>query len=118
MQQLFKERGKILFYILFIFAPLAFWLLEAGDQFITTDFYNTATTIGKMAGIVGVCFFAANIFLSGRYTFIDKFFGGLDQVYLFHRKVGITAFTLLTIHLIAMTFRNLPYGWQAVWDFI
>jgi predicted ferric reductase len=117
MNILSRERAKILFVILFVIAPILLWVLEAGEQFVFTDFYNSMTTVGKITGIVGVCLFAANIFLSGRYTFIDRIFDGLDRVYLFHRKNGIAAFVLLTIHLAAMTIRNWQFGFQYVIDF-
>jgi predicted ferric reductase len=116
MKFLARERGKLIFYLLFIVIPLGLWISDS-SVLLFDDYYNTLTTLGKAAGIVGLCFFAANIFLSGRYTFIDKLFGGLDRVYFFHRRVGITAFTLLSVHLLAITLRNVQYGWQSVIDF-
>jgi predicted ferric reductase len=112
------ERGRILFYILFLALPLILWVSEGGDQLLFTNFYNVMTTLGKAVGIVGVAFFAGNLILSGRYTFIDWLFHGLDRSFLFHRRTGITAFILLTLHLVAMTLRNWQYSFQAVTDFL
>lgn len=110
-------RGHILFLILFVVMPLVLWLADQGVQLDFTDFYSAMTTIGKIAGLVGVCLFASNIFLSGRYACIDKLFGGLDRAYLFHRRIGISAFLLLTLHVLAMTIRNAQFSARAVFDF-
>ncbi|MBX4197740.1 ferric reductase-like transmembrane domain-containing protein [Candidatus Parcubacteria bacterium] len=117
MKVIQRERGKILFLIIFLFIPLGIWLGGEGQQFLFTNLYTSLTTIGKIAGIIGVGFFAGNMFLSGRYKVLDRLFHGLDRVYLFHRQTGIRAFVLLTIHLLALTFRNLAFSFQAVIDF-
>ncbi|MDQ3014522.1 MAG: ferric reductase-like transmembrane domain-containing protein [bacterium] len=96
--------------------PLVLWLADLGLQLDFTDFYSAMTTIGKIAGLVGVCLFASNIFLSGRYTFVDKLFGGLDRVYLFHRRIGISAFLLLTLHVLTMTIRTWQDSFRSVID--
>jgi len=98
---------QIAFYTILGFIPLILWLLGEGQQFIFRDYYSTLTTLGKIAGIVGICLFAGNLILSGRYQFFDWLFGGLDKLYLFHRRNGITAFIFLTTHFAAMTLRTL-----------
>jgi predicted ferric reductase len=112
------NRGKILFYLFLCIVPLVVWLLAPGNQLLFNNFYSVFTTVGKIAGIVGICFFAGNLFLSGRYVFFDRLFGGLDRVYLFHRRTGIITFILLTIHFGAMTFRSLGTSLADVWTFI
>ncbi len=98
-------RGRIVFYLLLAAVPLLLWTLADGKQFVFTSYFSVLTTIAKVAGITGIMFFAGNLVLSGRYKFLDKLFGGLDRVYLFHRQTGIVTFVLLTIHLFAITFR-------------
>ncbi|MES2436892.1 MAG: ferredoxin reductase family protein [Patescibacteria group bacterium] len=100
------HKGRILFYILLAIIPLLLWMIGEGTQLVFTNYYLTLTTIAKIAGIAGISFFAGNLVLSGRYKFLDRLFGGLDRVFLFHRQTGIVTFVLLTIHLVAITLRN------------
>ncbi len=100
-----NKRGQILFYVLFVVIPLSLWTffsnLDTASLF--SGYRTTALTIGKLMGITGICFFSGNLLLSGRYKLVDKLFGGLDKVYLFHRQTGKNTFYLLTVHMLAMT---------------
>jgi predicted ferric reductase len=108
MDHLRRERGGFLFFLLFGIIPLSLWLSTPGSQLNFQGYFAVMTMIAKIAGILGVSHFAGNIFLSARYKFIDRLFDGLDRAYLYHRKIGIAAFVLLTVHLVAITLRT----WQ------
>lgn len=111
---------KFLFYALFGLIPLFLWVAGTGKQINFSDAYFTLTTLGKIGGIVGLCFFAANLILSGRYHFLDRIFGGLDRVFLFHRRTGKDAFFLLTLHAVLFLIRPALFSFDAflsmVWD--
>lgn len=113
-----RNLGRILFYILLGVVPIAFWLVGEGQQLLFTSFFSSLTVVGKVAGILGICFFAGNLILSGRYHFIDRLFGGLDRAFLFHRKTGIDTFILLTLHIAALTGRYWQFSFDAMIQFL
>lgn len=86
-------------------APLALWVAWPGPQLILGNLYFAVTTVGKAAGIVGLGFFSGNLILSGRYRLLDRWFGGLDKLYSFHRKTGVATLILLSVHALAMIVR-------------
>jgi predicted ferric reductase len=118
MEFIRKERGRWVFYILLAAIPYTLWVLDPDIQLVFTDYYSTLTTIAKIAGIVGICFFAGNLILSGRYKLFDRLFGGLDRQFLFHHETGIVAFVLLTIHPLLITLRLAQQSWTSVLNFI
>ncbi len=118
MNVVIRERGRWFFYLLFGIIPLLLWISTQGSQILFTNYYAVLTTAGKIAGIIGICFFACNLILSGRYKFLDRLFGGLDRVYLFHRQTGIATFIILTVHYAAMTLREWQTSWRDVWVFM
>ncbi|WKZ30829.1 MAG: ferric reductase-like transmembrane domain-containing protein [Candidatus Dojkabacteria bacterium] len=77
------------------------WIWEVKSAYVYVG------NIGKLFGLMGIGFFATNLLLSGRYRFMDTIFDGLDKLYLFHRKVGETAFLLLSAHVLFITSRNI-----------
>src|SRR3989344_7918973 len=114
-----ERLGKTIFYIIFAAIPAVLWYASSG--FDATSFssgYQMVSIIAKMAAIVGICFFSGNLILSGRYKLVDKLFGGLDRVYLFHRRTGITTFILLSIHVVLISIRPLAESYEAFIVFI
>ena len=70
---------------------------------VTTDWTGNGVSdsfilIGRTLGMAGFTAFAINLFMGGRFWFVERLFGGLDRMYKVHRKVGETAFGLLTAH--------------------
>ena len=103
--------SKILFYCVVLVAPLVLWFW-GGGKIMVTDFVSFLNSTARAAGIVGITFFAGNLLLSGRYRWMDRAFGGLDKVYLFHRRTGIVTFILLCYHAAVMTFSPLLFSLQ------
>lgn len=60
-------------------------------------------TIAKIGAFGGLMMFAVSLILSGRYVFFEKFFGGLDKMYIAHRLFGTLGTILLLIHPIALS---------------
>ncbi len=60
-------------------------------------------SIAKIGAFGGLAMFAMSLVLSGRYTFFEKAFGGLDKVYIAHRMYGTAGLALLVLHPIALT---------------
>ena len=61
--------------------PFIIWLImmPIGQRFSDAD--TTYTSIGQVAGLVGMVMFALSLILSGRFSFLEKYFGGLNNMY-------------------------------------
>lgn len=70
--------------------------------------FSIFTSIGQIAGLVGITLFAITLILSSRLKILENYFGGLDKIYNLHHKSGIIAFVLLLIHPLSLTFRLIP----------
>ncbi|HLP86927.1 MAG TPA: ferric reductase-like transmembrane domain-containing protein [Candidatus Paceibacterota bacterium] len=69
---------------------------------------NTATTsIGQILGLAGMTLFSINLILAGRFKFLDKYFKGLDKVYVHHSKIGSLSFSLILFHPIFLVVKYL-----------
>lgn len=101
-----RRLSQLIFVTVAGVAPLALWVAWPGPQLIVSDFYFAVTTVGKAAGIVGLGFFSGNLILSGRYRLLDRWFGGLDKLYSFHRKTGVATLILLSVHALVMILRT------------
>lgn len=107
-----RRLSQLIFVTVTGVAPLALWVAWPGPQLIFGDLYFAITTVGKAAGIVGLGFFSGNLILSGRYRRLDRWFGGLDKLYSFHRKTGVVTLILLSGHALAMTLRPALFSWD------
>lgn len=72
--------------------------------------------MGKASGIIGISLFSGNLILSGRYHFLDRWMQGLDQLYLFHRRTGIYAFSLLIFHAFAISLQPLQFSFATFYQ--
>jgi predicted ferric reductase len=78
------------------------WALAAplGPRFADTS--TSLRSLGNAIGLAGISAFACNLFLGGRFWFVEPVFGGLDRMYKVHRKIGEWAFGLLSAHALFM----------------
>jgi predicted ferric reductase len=92
-----RARGPWFAALLCCVAP-ALWLAAAppGPRF--TGALATLISVGVLAGLAGSSAVAVNLVLGGRLQTVDRFFGGLDKVYRYHRLNGRIAFLLLLLH--------------------
>jgi len=74
-----------------------------GSRFL--DFNTAMTSIGQILGLVGMALFSINLILASQYKFLDKYFKGLDKVYLNHGRVGSISFSLLLFHPIFLVIK-------------
>ena len=82
--------------------PVALWVGAAPLEARFEDLSTSLKSIGNVVGLVGISAFAVNLFLGGRFWFVEPVFGGLDRMYNVHRKVGEWAFGALTVHALCM----------------
>lgn len=88
------------------FFPLALW---AGATSLTArfayDFDTFMLSIGQITALVGTAMFAMSLILSGRFKFMEKYFGGLGGVYERHGQLGQVALMLLLVHPMMLLFQ-------------
>lgn len=90
--------------------PVALWVAApiyqpfAGPQ-------ETLDSVATLAALVGFCAFACNLLLGSRLGPLDRLFGGLDKLFAFHRRLGLTAFGLVALHVATMLSAHALLGW-------
>jgi predicted ferric reductase len=60
------------------------------------------TWAGEILGSTVIILMAAALFLSTRPKWAEPFFGGLDKMYLTHRRAAVSAFLLLFVHVLTV----------------
>lgn len=72
--------------------------LESPGALTFSDFYGAATSMAKICALGGIGLYSVNVLLSSRNIYLDRVYGGLDNVYVIHHDKGVIAFILLLIH--------------------
>jgi predicted ferric reductase len=80
--------------------PALLWLraLPLDARFASAA--GALSSLGVLAGLVGVSAFALNLVLGARLSFVDDLFGGLDRMYRAHQRNGRVAYLLLLAHAV------------------
>lgn len=94
MQQ--KRIGNTGIIILAMLYPLL-WLLLIPEIDFSEDLLQAIAEI--LAG-TAMILMAMGIFLSLKPRWIEDFFGGLDKMYVTHRRLALTAYGLLIVHFL------------------
>jgi predicted ferric reductase len=97
---------------------LIFWALDLYNyQGTFTEVDSTTMFFGTLKGvswqnahrIIGEIFsswvvtvFAFNLLMASRMSWVERLFGGLDKMYLIHRRSGVIAVTLLLAHFLVV----------------
>ena len=105
--------GNIVTYIA-TFLPAAILLVENPSVLKLDNFYNTCTTLAKIGGLAGIGLFALNVILSSRNKYLDRVYGGLDNVYKVHHDKGLITFILLLMHPSFLALRELETSIMAM----
>jgi predicted ferric reductase len=58
--------------------------------------------MGEILGSILIVLMSCSLFLSTRPKWVESFFGGLDKMYLTHRRVSTSAFLLMFVHLLTV----------------
>lgn len=135
MQRTHTHRKQGIFGILaIVFITIGLWLLRTGktNLILTQPLFALA----QIVGLVGIVLLALNLLLSARTRLINRWLGGLDKMYLWHRWTGQTAFVLMLAHPLFFLLSALPnfeliktyfvwgqywpytFGSMALWGFI
>jgi len=65
---------------------------------------------GEIIGSNNIILMACSLFLSTRPKWAEKYFGGLDKMYMTHRRTGTAAFLLIFVHVLTVPISTT--GWR------
>ena len=65
---------------------------------------------GEIIGANNIILMACSLFLSTRPKWAEKYFGGLDKMYMTHRRTGTAAFLLIFVHVLTVPISTT--GWR------
>ena len=97
----------------FIFWAIDLYFYKGSFQEISSDtllfgelnnvsWKNSSRILGEVFSSWVVTVFAFNFLMSTRAKWVEKIFGGLDKMYLIHRRSGVIAVVLLLAHFIVV----------------
>src|SRR6266498_2676929 len=66
--------------------------------------------VGEVIGSNNIILMACSLFLSTRPKWLEKYFGGLDKMYMTHRHTGTAAFLLIFVHVLTVPITTT--GWR------
>ena len=73
----------------------------AGD-FVNTEGINIYRIIGEILSTFAITAFGFNLFMSTKAKWVEKLFGGLDKMYMVHRRTAIIASIAIILHFIVV----------------
>lgn len=93
--------------------PVVRWAMLAPLELRFISINEATTSIGQIAGLVGMTMFSLNLILSARSKFWDELFYGLNNLYNIHSKVGSIAFSLILFHPILLAIKYFSVSLKA-----
>ena len=70
----------------------------------------TSRYLGEMLGTTAIVLFSCSLVVATKAPFLERFFGGLDRMYVWHRWSAIVAVVLLVPHYFLVKSVNDPTG--------
>lgn len=65
----------------------------------------TMLSIGRLTGLIGLVMYSLNLIYSTRLKFLERWFGGLNRVYIAHHLLGGLALIMLALHPFFLSMR-------------
>lgn len=89
------------YFPIIILIHFVFWII---DLYLYNGSYEYTSKhiAGEVFSSWVVTVFAANFLMATRARWVEKIFGGLDKMYLIHRRSGVIAVVLLLFHFIVV----------------
>lgn len=96
--------------VILMILPIVVWVFmePLGLRFL--DLNSITTSLGQILGLMGMVLFSINLILAGRFKFLDKYFKGLDKVYIRHSQIGTIAFSMILFHPIFLVVKYLTFS--------
>jgi predicted ferric reductase len=89
-----------LFIVLCVVLTVVVWFVFPPENDGRANF--TRQYAGEIIGSINIVLMASALFLSTRPKWAEPYFGGLDKMYVTHRRVATTAFLLIFVHVLTV----------------
>jgi predicted ferric reductase len=89
-----------LFIVLCVVLTVVVWFVFPPENDARANF--TRQYAGEIIGSINIVLMASALFLSTRPKWAEPYFGGLDKMYVTHRRVATTAFLLIFVHVLTV----------------
>ncbi len=90
--------------ILLCLLPVYFWVQMHPLAYVN-NFASVMLNLGRVTGLIGMIMYALNLVYSTRLRFLERFFGGLNRVYIAHHILGGLALVFLSLHPLFLSLR-------------
>ena len=90
--------------------PVIIWAFMEPLGLRFSDLNSITTSLGQIFGLVGMVLFSINLILAGRFKWLDKYFKGLDKVYVNHAKLGAISFSFLLFHPLFLVVKYVTFS--------
>jgi predicted ferric reductase len=101
-----RARSPIFWIVVSLCVYLLIWILASLNTQVCFCWPQKkwATTLG----VAGFYIFSLSLLLSSRWKKLESWFGGLDQIYQLHRRLGVWGFCLILLHPLAESLKWYP----------
>ncbi|MGZ6004755.1 MAG: ferredoxin reductase family protein [Candidatus Saccharimonadales bacterium] len=90
--------------IVLCLVPVIMWL-QLHPLNTIAGFPSIMLAVGRVTGLVGMIMYALNLVYSTRLKFLERWFGGLNRVYIAHHLLGGLALVMLSLHPFTLALR-------------
>jgi predicted ferric reductase len=90
-----------IYFPIIILVHFGFWAVDLALYQGTYEF-SSKHVVGEIFSSWVMTVFAANFLMATRARWVERIFGGLDKMYLIHRRSGIIAAVLLLLHFLVV----------------
>jgi predicted ferric reductase len=102
----------------FVLVLLVFWIFASPLAPRFSNLYHTLTSFGQVSGLLGLLLLCFVIILNSRLPILERFFGGMNRVYIAHHNLGGIAFILIMLHPVFLTGKYLTISTQTAAMFL
>ncbi len=95
-----KQNIGNLFIITCVFLTVIVWLVFAPENDGRANFERAYA--GEVIGSINIVLMSFALMISARPKWAEKYFGGLDKMYITHRRVATAAFLLIFVHVLTV----------------
>lgn len=97
-----KNYGNLVI-IGFVILNILVWIMFPAEKEGAEHYWRAY--IGEILGSTVIMLMSFSLFISTRPRWAEKYFGGLDKMYMTHRRTSTSAFLLMFIHLLVVPLR-------------
>lgn len=101
-----------------VLVPLLLWMDARNLSLLVASPWAFSLALGRLLGVMGICFYSINLILSSRWRFIEALFGGLNRVYIAHHIIGGIALIMLLFHPIVLAIARASSSWYGSLAFL